>query len=289
MIKIFFVLTLSIFLVKAQDEALKFLTDDISNQIASYSVFEKEIKLEKDTNPLFYGTAWEFKGLINPSDFSTLNSLVYKGKGKRNVFDRRKGWVFNQPSFLVNAEFSNGNNLEIIFNEEFKDCKGISKLTCNNFEEWIKDEAKLYAFILGQIPAILRKDIQNVAIHKGNYDYGGGNKNLLIHTDKTIEYLRENVLQQMILHEATHNFDWLFGGVIGRQEWLTAAKADGTYISQYAKENPEREDVTESIVPYLAARFRPERFSEEVINKVKNTIPNRMALFDDYELRFPEK
>jgi hypothetical protein len=287
MIKFFILLTLSIFLVKAEDQSLKFLIDDLPNDITAHTPFENLVKHEMSAFPLYHGTAWEFRGLIKPTDYSTLNSLVYKGLGRRRVYDRRKGWVNDQPSFLVEAKYSNGNNLEIIFNEEFKDCKGISKIPCSNFEEWIKDEAKLYAYILGQIPAILRKEIQNIAIHKGKYDIGGGNRNILLHTDRIREYINANVLEQMILHEATHNFDWVFGGVIGREKWLTAARADGTYISQYSKHNPEREDVTESIVPYMAVRYRPERFSYEEINMVKRTIPNRISLFDEHDLRFP--
>jgi hypothetical protein len=298
--KCYILLSLLLVSAKTSENSLKYLeqqdikieleNNDLTltsqNYINSLSDVNKSF-LGTDSNYIYYGTELDIKGLITKDDPSTLIGLKYKGTGKRTVFDRRKGWVNNQISYLVDASFSNGKNVELIFNEEYKDCQGISSLPCSNLEKWILDEAKIYAFILGQLPALIRKYINNLWIHKGYLLYGGGNNNIMIHLDQTKEYIKSGVLEQVILHEGTHNFDWLFGGPIKKDDWLKAAKADGKYISIYARDNPEREDVTETIVAYMAVKYRSNRFNAEEIKKIKEWIPNRIALLDKFDLRFP--
>ena len=49
----------------------------------------------------------------------------------------------------------------------------------------------------------------------------------------------------------------------------------------YAKDNPEREDIAESYLPYLAIRYRPERISKSLKEKIEKAIPNRIRYFDN--------
>ena len=63
-------------------------------------------------------------------------------------------------------------------------------------------------------------------------------------------------------------------------EWRAAQDADGGFISDYARDHPDREDVAESILPYFAVRFRPGRLSAEDRAAIEATIPNRLAYFD---------
>ena len=51
-------------------------------------------------------------------------------------------------------------------------------------------EDKKYAFLIGQLPAVLRKDIQTSWIHKGVKPFGGGNNNILIQTGISILRIR---------------------------------------------------------------------------------------------------
>ena len=58
--------------------------------------------------------------------------------------------------------------------------------------------------------------------------------------------------------------------------------ADGKYISTYAKENPNREDVSESSVSWFAMRKRKNRQPARDVRITEATIPNRMDYFDRY-------
>ena len=69
-----------------------------------------------------------------------------------------------------------------------------------------------------------------------------------------------------------------------KPKWIAAQKADGEFISNYAKDSPNREDLAESYLPYFAVRYRPDRISKSLAKKIKQTIPNRIKYFDSLAL-----
>ena len=63
-------------------------------------------------------------------------------------------------------------------------------------------------------------------------------------------------------------------------DWMAAQESDGNYISTYARDYPQREDIAESFLSYLAVRYRSARISQSYRRTVLETIPNRIAYFD---------
>jgi PEP-CTERM motif len=57
--------------------------------------------------------------------------------------------------------------------------------------------------------------------------------------------------------------------------------ADGEFISTYARDYPDREDIAESFLPYLALRYRADRISQSLSDTISQTIPNRINYFSD--------
>jgi hypothetical protein len=55
---------------------------------------------------------------------------------------------------------------------------------------------------------------------------------------------------------------------------------DEGFISKYAEDNPEREDLAETMLLYLAYRFWPERITQETFETIESTIPNRIMYLD---------
>ena len=74
---------------------------------------------------------------------------------------------------------------------------------------------------------------------------------------------------------------FLYWGHASAPDWLAAQIADGTFISTYARDFPDREDIAESFLPYLAVRYRSERISQALADTILQTIPNRIAYFDN--------
>ena len=124
----------------------------------------------------------------------------------------------------------------------------------------------------------MKRDVETVWIHDGDYSFGGGNNNLLIHTVQGDNYISDGILGETFLHEATHtSFDSYHKD---ESDWILAQEMDEGFISKYAEDYPEREDLAETMLLYLAYRFWPERITQETFETIESTIPNRIMYLD---------
>jgi len=228
---------------------------------------------EAHSRPPYDGTIFYFKDVINSKDPSSFQEIVYVGQDNRTMFDRRKNdWISNN-AYLFNASYDDGLTIEIQVNSEFTDNKA-------------SEYASQYAKVIGQLPTVLRKDVQTVWIHKGDKPFGGGNQNLLIHINQGKKYIADGILEETLVHEASHtSLNWPGSSLDhGKTKgWLAAQKADDEFISTYAKDNPIREDIAESFLTWIVVRHRSDRVSESHVKKILKAIPNRIKYFDEQE------
>ena len=131
-------------------------------------------------------------------------------------------------------------------------------------------------------PSALRKDARTISIHKGKELYGGGGYDILIHTGQTLEYERGGILEETLVHEAAHTS--LDPYHMYEPAWKKTQEADGKFISDYARDNPNREDIAETFLLYMAARYRPERISTALRDSIMAQVPNRIRYFDNLNL-----
>ena len=164
----------------------------------------------------------------------------------------------------------------------------------NTFEIRVDDDyaaaeaaklAEKYGMDIGRLPRVLREGlpgphtgIDRVLIMKGRSRWSAGGGEIDIYPETSKEWNDEEILA----HEAAHvSLDLV---VERDSRWLAAQKADGAFISRYARDTRTwggyDEDVAESFVAYLAARFRPGRISRNWETTIFRTIPNRIAYFD---------
>ncbi len=142
-----------------------------------------------------------------------------------------------------------------------------------------KTAAEKYGKDIGRLPKVLRSGIgtgqRTVMIHKGNHHWFATDfKGIRIYTGNRTQEEHEEIM----FHEATHMS--LDAQVEPDTKWLAAQKADGAFISNYAKTYPDREDVAESFLAWFSVRFLPSRISEEWEEAILQTIPNRIAYFN---------
>lgn len=97
-----------------------------------------------------------------------------------------------------------------------------------------------------------------------------------------ISFSPYGILEEVLVHEGSHTS--LDASHATSSRWLAAQKADGNFISTYARDNSKREDVAESFLPYLAVKYRSDRISKDLKDLINNTIPNRMKYFDNLSL-----
>jgi hypothetical protein len=242
-------------------------SDDSSNKTTELEE-TKELPVSKD--PPFSGTIFVSPDIITSSDSTTLQSVLYTGQDKRTMFDRRVNNFVENNAFLFNVTFNDGLSTEVQVNPEF------------STKELAEVEAIKYAKAIGRLPKVLRKDVKTVWIHKGQQPFGGGNNNILIHTEQAVKYENDGILEETLVHEASHtSLDSYHAKSSG---WIASQKADVNFISTYARDNPEREDIAESFLLYLAVKYRSDRISQDLKNIINSTIPNRIKYFDELSL-----
>ncbi|MEM7256901.1 MAG: hypothetical protein AAF404_05885 [Pseudomonadota bacterium] len=225
---------------------------------------EAENQLETEVtvpdSPPFAGTIFLDPDIVNESDPSAFQSIAAMGTAERMMFDRREGWVTTTP-FLFQAGYDDGLTIDIQVNPEFTEAEATTT-------------AELYVQMFGQLPTLPRKDVQTSWIHKGVNPWGGGNNNLLVHTGQGELYIADGIAEETLIHEASHtSLDADYAGAPG---WIAAQQADPTFISTYAQEFPDREDIAESFLPYVALRYRRERISDALAAMFEVTMPNRI-------------
>ena len=226
------------------------------------ATFGREVQSQDQSDPPYAGTVWIDPDIITPSDPTALVSVTDAGRGQRTMFDHRiKDWII---AYLFMAQFDDGLTTEIQVNPEFDSAAAAMA------------EASKYGRAIGQLPTVLRTNVETVWIHKGNAPLGGGNNNILIHTDFPEDYLEEG-----LAHEGVHtSLDPAWMGLVAAADWRAVQTADGHFISDYARDHPEREDIAESFLPYLAVRYRSARISRSYERTILETMPNRIAYFD---------
>ena len=217
--------------------------------------------------PPYLGTVFIDADIITPSDPSALIDVTYAGRGVRKMFDRRPAdWVVLN-AYLFNARFDDGLSSEVQVNPEFGSVTAATSA------------ANRYARMIGQLPTVLRTEVETVWVHKGEEFWGGGNNNILIHVDRYVNDPRfRDFEEEVLIHEGGHTS--MDEDHAASPDWLGAQTADGGFISTYARDNPRREDVAESVLPWLAVRYRSGRISSADTQKILAAIPKRLAYFD---------
>jgi len=211
----------------------------------------------------YSGTIFNFPNSFKDSDPTAFTEVTYKGQEMRSVYDRRYGFV-TINAYVYIANFNDGcPRWEMIVNPEFSQTKA-------------KELADTYARNIGQMPICIRTSITGAVIHDGNNPWGGGNP-LTIHHGQGLSYLSQGIVTETMIHEATHA---AFDPKYYTTEWYNAAKADGQYISTYAKANPSSEDHSETFLCWLAARYKKDRISSSDFTKITTTVPNRLQWYD---------
>ena len=228
------------------------------------------------------GTSQSFKNVIKDGDPTTFNNkLDYVEQKSNKMFDRRYNSYKDVDAYLFNANYTDGSNIKIYVNsEDFSQTEEASKY------------ASQYAKVIGQLPKALRKQVNSVWIHGGKNPFGGdknpyGDDNyLLIHVKQGDEYIEQEIIEEVLIHEACHaSLDILYANNSKwKNDWKKAQEKDNAYISKYAKDFPEREDIAESFLAYFAYKYRKDRISDYDYEYIEKTIQNRIKFFDSLKL-----
>ena len=202
---------------------------------------------------------------ILDSDPSSFIGVTYVGQGIRTMYDERIKKDIKPNAYVFLAAFDDGVEIEIQVNPEFEQTSALSQV-------------EYYSRIIGQLPYTLRAGVKYVGIHAGNGLFNGENGRFDIHTGTGAIYIKDGILAEVIIHEAVHA--GLENAHIHTAQWKQAQQQDLAFISNYAHKNPFTEDLADTVVAYLAIRYKPDRISEELYQTITTKIEHRINYLD---------
>ena len=231
------------------------------------------------SNPPFGGTIWDLPDLIKPSDYTVYSTSSYLGVKDRLFYDNSIPDFIIYPAHVYEVYFGDGLSVDFEIYSEF------TQVEAENLEQ-------KYAPLLGQLGKELRKNIRSVEFLKGEEvasaqrSNDNNYANITFHTDwlKNIVETRPDgdKTEELFIHESVHlSIDPY---VYGQQGWIDAVNLDGNFLSTYAKDNPDSEDVAETFQAYIAVKYFPERISNSLRDTILSVCLNRFKYFDTLNL-----
>ena len=230
-------------------------------------------------DPPFSGTMWDLPDLITSSDYTVYSSSNNKGLDNRLFYDKSISDFAYYSARVYEVIFGDNLSLEFEIYSEF------------SIEE-SETLVEKYAPLIGQLGKDLRKNIKSIEFLKGE-EVASAQKsedlsyaNITLHTDwlnNTVETRPDgDRTEELFIHEAAHlSIDPY---VYGQQGWTDAVNLDGNYLSTYAKDNPDSEDVAETFQAYIAVKYFPERITSSLRDTILSICLNRFKYFDSLNL-----
>ena len=244
---------------------------------------------------------WQLDGIINSTDPSTLQKIIYIGKEKRNFIeartdreDKSRLFEFKATPYVYDAYYKNGKIFEILI--YFENEKNKSKGKDGSL-------AEKYAFMIGQMPNVLLQRLDAAHIYAdvlGISNASAKERIINIHPEGEGGYVFGTAIEELFIHELVHaSLDKPIHGVyqamnkkrhknenikskkLNWGDWRQAVKKDKKkYITKYAKTSIH-EDLAESFTAWLALRYKNDRISDIQKVVIEKKIPNRIKFFDE--------
>jgi len=227
------------------------------------------------TDPPFAGTLWDLPDLIDSFDYTIYSTSNYQGIETRLFYDNTIPEFTYYPAHIFKVNFGDGLSVDFEIYSEFSE------------QEAISIEQK-YAPLMGQLGKELRKEIKSIEFLKGDSVASTQRSDDLSYANITfhIDWLNNVVetrpdgdkTEELFIHEAAHlSID---SYVYNQQGWIDAVNLDNNYISTYARDNPDLEDIAETFQAYIAVKYFSERISNSLRDTILSVCLNRFKYFD---------
>ena len=221
---------------------------------------------------------WMNPDIIDSSDPTWLRSVVYTGRGEREIWDHvEQRWIMRN-AYLFDVRY--GGRL------------GVTEFQLHpeyGSRDAAQEQVDLYAPMLGRLPRELLLNVREVEIQIATADPSGAGANsgrgvIHINTHAASGAVRDGYMEEILMHEGGHtSLDPDHARAAG---WRVAQEADGGFLNNYARDYPVREDIAETTWAYFAVTYRPERMSPANRDTIREAIPHRLAYFDDQMFDF---
>jgi hypothetical protein len=212
--------------------------------------------------PPFGDTAGTVFDIITAADPTAFLCVEARGRAPRQIWDKRVDGEPVVEAHLFLARFADGAEIEIAVNPEFDAATALAL-------------ANRFALPLGQLPTSLRAGIERFSIHGGDEAFHAGTGQIVVYTEKAEQRASYSHLEESLFHESVHaSWDEAHRLAPG---WRAAQAADGGFLTRYAAESPDREDLAETALFAFAILHHPGRLPPVDTADTVRSVPNRIA------------
>ena len=228
-----------------------------------------------NVTPPFPTTVYLNPNIITSADPSSLRSVTYRGRAERRFTDLDAGQVVELNVYLFDVQFES-RLVEFEVHPEY------------GSRQAAREQVDNYAAPLGRMPQALLSGANEVEIsvsaEANNFSATNANDAGIFHVSSTAgdRELPQGWVEEVFFHEGVHvSLDNRYRRT---REWRVAQEADGTFISEYARDNAAWEDLAETALAWFGVRYQADRMTASHINTILDTIPNRLAYLDGLNL-----
>lgn len=201
---------------------------------------------------------------IREMDEDAFESLSFMGTEDKEMPDSRTDILFDTDTFVFQVNFTEGNPIEIWAHSSFAT------------QEAAEEFAQKIVNRLGKLPDVMRNNLSHVVLHKGDATaFAEAEANFFVVYSENIDVrISNNDFEETVFHESVHaTLDAIY---LQNSEWILAQQNDNSYITEYAKNNPDKEDLAETALFVYTLNKFPERLPENVRTWMAANTPNRI-------------
>lgn len=197
---------------------------------------------------------------ILPDDPGACWSIAASGRGRTEMYDPRRDALFTEGAFHFDVTFP---DQRIRINVH----PGVGNP---------QQRAREAAASVSRLPTQMRNALKHVNILDG--DGAAWEESLggffTLYDELMTRRLAEHDLDETVFHESAHvALDPMFSG---DRDWRSSQAKDRDFITQYAADKPNKEDIAESALFVWTMLHHPGRLPADVEAAVRDTIPNRL-------------
>jgi hypothetical protein len=205
---------------------------------------------------------------ILDTDPDTYVNFSFLGRSNKEMpGDPNGGGLFDINTFIFETTFTDGEKLEVWCHSSFG-----NETAAQEYVEKLGPR-------LGKLPAFQRNMLNHIVIHNGD---GGAFAEIegqffILYSENMDERISTNDLEETVFHESVHaSYQFVYED---NPDWINAQAADPTFVTIYAQENPQLEDMAESALFAYVHLTYPGRLNDQIEDWLKENIPNRLVFF----------
>jgi len=228
------------------------------------------LPLSAAAEPLFFSSVTSNDiDYILTDDPDALACLVDRGDGRREMPDKRGGPLMAEGVHLFDARYLDGAMVPIWAHPRLGD-RDAALATVTPL-----------AHAIGKLPGFMRAKFDHVVLLDGDESAFAEDRGrfFVVYAENLARRIASHDLEETVFHESVHAT--LDQPHAASEAWRAAQQADGGFLTGYGAENPDGEDLAETLLIAYAALRHPERLPAALTERLRRQVPHRLAFIEN--------